>query len=104
MKPIEYSGEGRGANTKAVTWVLMRKKKPVIFNTGKFLCFNNNVSNLYNNSVVEKINGMAYIVTLLMFRKSNKKTINKNKTTNVIGQRRFDSCLYCISSEIIVYV
>ena len=24
-------------------------------------CFNNNVSNLYNNSVVEKIYGMAYI-------------------------------------------
>jgi hypothetical protein len=36
----------------------------------------NNVSNLYNNSVVEKIYGMAYIFTLLMFRKSNKTTIN----------------------------
>jgi hypothetical protein len=35
----------------------MRKKKPVIANTGKFFCFNNklyNISNLYNNSVVEK--------------------------------------------------
>jgi hypothetical protein len=31
------------------------KKKPVISNTVKFFCFNNNVSNLYNNSVVEKI-------------------------------------------------
>jgi hypothetical protein len=31
---------------------------------------------LYNNFVVEKINGMAYIVTLLMFRKQNKTTIN----------------------------
>jgi hypothetical protein len=41
----------------------MRKKKNVISNTGKFFCFNNNVSNLYNNSVVEKINGMAYIFT-----------------------------------------
>ena len=49
----------------------MRKKKPVISNTGKFFCFNNNVSNLYNNSVVEKIYGMAYIFTLLMFRKPN---------------------------------
>jgi hypothetical protein len=29
-------------------------------NTGKLFCFNNNVSNLYNNSVVEKINGMAW--------------------------------------------
>ena len=29
-------------------WVRMRKKKPVISNTGKFFCFNNNVSNLYN--------------------------------------------------------
>jgi hypothetical protein len=34
------------------------------------------------NSVVEKINGMAYIFTLLMFRKPNKTTINKKKTTN----------------------
>ena len=68
-------------STKAVTWVLMRKKKPVISNTGKFFCFNNNVSNLYNNSVAKKY-GMAYIFTLLMFRKPNKTTINKNKTTN----------------------
>ena len=66
-------------STKAVTWVRMRKKKPVITNTGKFFCFNNNVSNLYNNSVVEKI----YVFTLLMFRKPNKTTINKNKTTNL---------------------
>ena len=57
----------------------MQKKKPVISNTGKFFCFNNNVSNLYNNSVVEKIYGMAYVFTLLMFRKPNKTTINKNK-------------------------
>jgi hypothetical protein len=32
----------------------MRKNKPVISNTGNFFCFNNNVSNLYNNSVFEK--------------------------------------------------
>jgi hypothetical protein len=32
-------------------------------------------------SVVEKIYGMAYIFTLLMFRKSNKTIINKNNTT-----------------------
>jgi hypothetical protein len=63
-------------------------------NTGKFFCFNNNVSNLYNNSVVEKIYGMAYIFTLLMFRKPNKTTINKNKKTNFIGQLPFDSRLY----------
>jgi hypothetical protein len=36
---------------------------------------------LYNNSDVEKIYGMAYIFTLLMFRKPNKTTINKHKTT-----------------------
>ena len=60
----------------------MRKKKPVISNTGKFFCFNNNVSNLYNNNVFENINGMAYVFTLLMFRKPNKTTINKNKTKN----------------------
>jgi hypothetical protein len=46
----------------------MRKKKPVISNTGKFVCFNNNVSNLYDNSVVEQINFMAYIFTLLIKR------------------------------------
>ena len=38
----------------------VRKKKPVMSTTGKFFCFNNNVSNLWNNSVVEKINGMAF--------------------------------------------
>ena len=59
----------------------MRKKKPVISNTGKFFCFNNNVSNLYNNSVVEKINGMAYIFTLLMFRKPKETTIKKINDT-----------------------
>ena len=47
-------------STKAVTWVRMRKKKPVISNTGKLFSFNNNVSNLHNNSVVDKINGMTF--------------------------------------------
>ena len=37
---------------------------------------------------------MAYIFTLLMFRKPNKTTINKIKTTNFIGQRPFNSRLY----------
>ena len=54
-----------------------------------FICFNNNVSNLYNNSVVEKIYGMAYVFTLLMFRKPNKTTINKNKTTNFYRSTSF---------------
>ena len=78
-------------STKAVTLVRMRKKNPVLSNTGKFVCFNNNVSNLYNNSVVEKIYGMVYmyIFTLLMFRKSNKTTINKNKTTNFYLSKSF---------------
>ena len=40
--------------TKAVTLVRMQKKRPVISITGNFFCFNNNVSNLYNNIVVEK--------------------------------------------------
>jgi putative effector of murein hydrolase LrgA (UPF0299 family) len=75
----------------------MRKKNPVISNMGKFICFNNNVSNLYNNSVVEKIYGntigMAYIFTLLMFRKSNKTTIN-NKTTNFYRSMSFWFSLY----------
>ena len=34
--------------------------KAVISNTCNFFCFNNNVSNLYNNSVVEKTNGMTF--------------------------------------------
>jgi hypothetical protein len=76
-------------STKAVTWVRMRKKKPIISNTGKFFCFNNNVSNLYNNSVVAKIYGMAYIFTLLMFKKPNKTTINKIKTTNFYRSTSF---------------
>ena len=62
--------------------------------TGKFFCFNNNVSNLYNNSVVVKIIGMAYIFIFLMFRKPNKITISKNKRQFVIDQRPFDSRLY----------
>jgi hypothetical protein len=66
-------------STKAVTWVRMRKKKPVISNIDK------NVSNLYNNSVVEKICGMAYIFTLLMFRNP----ITKNKTTNFYRSTSF---------------
>ena len=75
-------------STNVVTWVRMRKKT-VISNTGKFFSFNNNVSNLYNTNVVEKINDMAYIFTLLMFRKPNKTTINKNKTTNFYRSTSF---------------
>jgi hypothetical protein len=67
----------------------MRKKKTIVSNMGKFFCFNNNVSNLYNNRVVEKICGMAYIFTPLMFRKPNKTTINKNKTTNFYRSTSF---------------
>ena len=81
-------------STQVKAEVRMRKKKPVISNTGKFFCFNNNVSNLYNNSVVAKINGMAYIFTLLMFRKPNKTTINKNKTTIFYRSTSFDSRFY----------
>ena len=34
----------------------MRKKKPIISNKGYFFCFNNNVSNLYNNdAMIHKI-------------------------------------------------
>ena len=103
--PHEYSGEGRGGlqmSTRA-------KKKPVISNTGKFFCFNNNVSNLYNNSVVEQIYSMAYIFTLLMFRKPNKTTINKNKTTNLYRSTSFRFSLifrYCKVFQVkrIVYI
>ena len=33
----------------------MRKKKPVISNTGNLFCFNSNVYNLYNNVIIYKI-------------------------------------------------
>ena len=46
--------------TSAFTWVRMRKKRPVISNTGNLFCFNNNVSNLYNNSAIEKTNGTTF--------------------------------------------
>jgi hypothetical protein len=44
--------------------------------------------------LLKKYNGMAYIFTLLMFRKPNKTTINKNKTINFIGHCPFHSRLY----------
>jgi hypothetical protein len=74
-----------------ITRFFFRMSTPVISNMGKFICFNNNVStcNLYNNSVVAKIYGMTYIFTLLMFRKSNKTTINKNKTANFYRSTSF---------------
>ena len=34
---------------------VMQKKKPVISNTDNFLSFNSNVSNLYNNDAIYKI-------------------------------------------------
>ena len=80
--PHEYSGEGRAQ-------IHAEKETRYIRYTGKFFCFNNNVCNLYNNSVVEKIYGMAYCFTLLMFRKPNKTTINKNKTTNLYRSKFF---------------
>jgi hypothetical protein len=82
-------------STKTVTCVRMRKKKPVISNTGKFFCFNNNVSNLYNNSVVEKIYGMAYIFLHFQCLESQiRQQLTKIKRHIFIGQRPFDSRLY----------
>jgi hypothetical protein len=52
--------------TSAFTCVLMRKRNPLYpiqaasFVSIVLYLFNNNVSNLWNNSVVEKINGMAF--------------------------------------------
>jgi hypothetical protein len=45
---------------------------------------------MYSNSVVEKIYGMA----LLMLRKSNKTTINKNKAEKETRNSRF----FCFNS------
>jgi hypothetical protein len=44
--------EVRSTKLKVFTWVQMRKKKPVISNTGNLFCFNSYVSNLYNNDVI----------------------------------------------------
>jgi hypothetical protein len=41
----------------------VRKKKCVMSNTGSFICFNRNISKLYNNSIVAKTNGMTCIPT-----------------------------------------
>jgi len=43
----------------------MRKKKPVVSNTGNFFCFDSNVYNLYNKSVdcsanVEQFNRQCF--------------------------------------------
>ena len=86
---LTYLNKNDSFHLKAVTWVRMRKKKPVISSTGKFVCFNNNVSNLYNNRVVEKIYGMAYVFTLLMIRKPNKTTVDKNRTTSCYRSTSF---------------
>ena len=43
---LEYSC-GKRNPTSAFTWVLMRKKKPVISNTVPFFCFNSTVSYTY---------------------------------------------------------
>jgi hypothetical protein len=80
--------------TSAFTWVLMRKKKPVISNTGPFFCFNSTVMYITCTIIVLLKKYMVwyvymYIFTLLMFRKSNKTTINKNKTTNFYLSKSF---------------
>ena len=41
----------------------VRKKKCGMSNTGSFLCFNSNISKLYNNSIVAKTNVMTFIPT-----------------------------------------
>jgi hypothetical protein len=56
--------------TSVFTWVLMRKKKPVISNTGRFFCFNSTVSYTYlhdiigieaNQSIYYKLYNCVYI-------------------------------------------
>jgi hypothetical protein len=79
----------------------MRKKNPVISNTGKFICFNKDVYTSLVSIIMYLtctiivllkkyiVDYMAYIFTLLMFRKSNKTTINKNKTTHFYRSTSF---------------
>jgi hypothetical protein len=54
MHKIQYYWNKRSMGTQ------VKKKKPIISNTGNFCCFNSNVSNLYNKIVVEKTNGMIF--------------------------------------------
>jgi len=44
----------------------MRKKKSFVFNTDSVFCFYGNVSNLYNNIVAEKTNGMTFNPTTIL--------------------------------------
>jgi hypothetical protein len=78
---------------------LKQKKRPVLDITGFFFRIRTQVTALVlrtsANSFVSIIMyltctiGMAYIFTLLMFRKPNKTTINKNKTTNCYRSTSF---------------
>jgi hypothetical protein len=80
---------------KLDTLLLKQKNLSVLDITGFFFRIRTQVTALVlrsiNNSVVDKIYGMAYVFTFLLFRKPNKTTINKNKTTIFIGQRPFGS-------------
>jgi hypothetical protein len=66
--PHSYSGDGLGATPSP-----------------EYECGKRNLLYPINNSVVKKINGMAYIFTLLMFRKPNKTQINKFVSVNVFS-------------------
>jgi hypothetical protein len=37
---------------KAFNWIRMRKKEPIMSNTGHFFCLSSNASKLYNNDVI----------------------------------------------------
>ena len=47
----------------AFTWVLMRKKKPVISNMGRFLCFNSTVSYTCSNVLIQKVHNTSKFET-----------------------------------------
>jgi hypothetical protein len=101
--PHEYSGEGRGAQHQC-RHLSTNAEKEAPRPSPEYSCGKTNpLYSIQANSFVsiimylictiivllKKIYGMAYIFTLLMYRKPNKTTISKNKTTNFYRSTSF---------------
>jgi hypothetical protein len=88
--PHSYSGDGLGATyaprpspeyecvhqgrhprtnacTKTVTWVRMRKNKPVLSNTGRFFCFNSTVIYTCTESNIDVVLKASRAVVIMWF-------------------------------------
>ena len=83
-------------HTSAFTWVLMRKKKPVISNTGRFFCFNSTVS--YTCPV-----WMYNIMTIFLHQELINITDNPH-IYPVYNNTLYDSYFSCSCSSIINFL